>query len=317
MSDNVNTSNSKYWCFTLNNYTPEEEQHIHNMEFTYMICARERGEQGTPHLQGYVEFESKAKFETVKRRFGTRRIHLELRAPKSNSKAASDYCRKEDPAPFEEGVLSMSKQGKRSDLDEVREAVAAGKGMRDIIPTVRSFQAAKFGELALRYMEATRNWKPHVVWMWGPTGIGKTSAAFRLLPNAWMKNTADNWWDGYDGQEEVILDDFRDNWFPMTTLLGVLDRYACRVQNKGGSRSFLAKKIVVTSITPPDEVYRVTFGAEPIQQLLRRIDQIIGPDEVQPHAQPTWEDSVVVDRHTANAPALTDADLDDTTEDLA
>ena len=46
------------WCFTLNNYSVEEEETIRNAPCAYMLFGRERGDEGTPHLQGYVHFKN-------------------------------------------------------------------------------------------------------------------------------------------------------------------------------------------------------------------------------------------------------------------
>ncbi len=52
---------SKYYWFTLNNYTEEEEYEIsntvgYNPLFGYICFGKERGEKnGVPHLQGYIE----------------------------------------------------------------------------------------------------------------------------------------------------------------------------------------------------------------------------------------------------------------------
>lgn len=43
------------WCFTVNNYTAEEIVAVKSLEYKYLVIGFEVGEEGTPHLQCYVE----------------------------------------------------------------------------------------------------------------------------------------------------------------------------------------------------------------------------------------------------------------------
>ncbi len=43
-------------------------------------------------------------------------------------------------------------------------------------------------------------------WIWGKTGLGKSHAARASFPNHYPKDL-NRWWDGYQGQENVIMDD--------------------------------------------------------------------------------------------------------------
>ena len=45
------------WCYTLNNYTEEEKENLWK-EGTYQIQGYEKGSNGTPHIQGYIEFKN-------------------------------------------------------------------------------------------------------------------------------------------------------------------------------------------------------------------------------------------------------------------
>ena len=54
------------WCFTLNNYSAEEQEALRNAPCAYMTFGRERGDEGTPHLQGYVQFKTEKSLKQLK-----------------------------------------------------------------------------------------------------------------------------------------------------------------------------------------------------------------------------------------------------------
>lgn len=81
---------ARRWCFTLNNYSEEElSQLSHN---NYLFCiGKEVGENGTPHLQGYLESKSAVRFDTLRNLCP--RAHWE--PAKGNREANVAYCTKE------------------------------------------------------------------------------------------------------------------------------------------------------------------------------------------------------------------------------
>lgn len=85
---------SKRWCFTLNNPTPEEYKSIRenftSSSKTKYIIGKEKGEEGTPHLQGYVHFEKKIRPLSLKL---SKRIHWEK--AKGSETQNIDYCSKD------------------------------------------------------------------------------------------------------------------------------------------------------------------------------------------------------------------------------
>lgn len=257
----------KFWCFTLNNYTKDDVKQLKNFECSYMVFGKEIGEQGTKHLQGYCEFETNRKRKRLSK--FNERIHWEKRRGTSNQ--ASDYCKK-DGKYFEKGTLSSPLQGKRTDIDEIKDMVNEGKRMKDIVMVARSVQSVRMAEIMLKYAEPKRDWFPNVYWYWGETGSGKTKRAFEKAGNdCWVSGKNLKWWEGYDAHENIIIDDFRKDFCTFHELLRILDCYEYRVECKGGSRQLLAKNIWITSCYPPDEVYDTR---EDIKQLLRRITKI-------------------------------------------
>jgi hypothetical protein len=111
----------KNWCFTLNNYSEEEYKEILNTDCGYIIIGKEVGENGTPHLQGYIQM------KITKRLTGMKKIndkaHWEQArgTPEENRK----YCSKEKN--FEEKG-SISNQGKKK-VDMVKAVVQTLKGV--------------------------------------------------------------------------------------------------------------------------------------------------------------------------------------------
>jgi len=90
-SENGNTgtfsSRGRCWCFTYNNYNKEDVASL----ISYFVCAHrfvfQEEDEGTPHLQGYVQFKNQKKFETLKNKFP--KCHWE----KTKSKGGSTtYC---------------------------------------------------------------------------------------------------------------------------------------------------------------------------------------------------------------------------------
>jgi hypothetical protein len=87
---------SKYWVFTLNNWEEKEYNDLitffNNGNFGNYIIGKEIGkENGTPHLQGYIEFHKKVRMSEIKNL--NKRLHLEQR--KGTREHNINYCSKE------------------------------------------------------------------------------------------------------------------------------------------------------------------------------------------------------------------------------
>jgi len=258
-------SKARGYCFTLNNYTEDDYNSVICIASTYLIVGKETGESGTPHLQGFVYFENPRAFNAVKKMIP--KAHIE--PMKGTAMQASEYCKK-DKDFYEKG--DIPRQGTRNDLEEIRKVLQETNKMSEVVKVANSYQAVKMAEQILKYHEKPRNWKPKVVWFHGPTGTGKSKLAYEMLgEDCYTCLTTGRWFDGYDAHENVLIDDFRKDFMKFHDFLRLLDRYAYRVETKGGTRQFLAKNIVITSAYPPDVIYDTR---EDIQQLIRRIDVI-------------------------------------------
>jgi len=152
--------------------------------------------------------------------------------------------------------------------------VLAGTNAVELYAVAPSYQAYKFGEVGLTLHSKKRNFKPLVRWFYGAPGTGKSFTAHHLLGEDVYTQALPNfdWWPGYHGQENVLLDEFRARKCPLSTLLSLLDRYPFQVAFKGGNASFMGRHIIVTCPFAPHDVYR--DEKEDMWQLYRRIDEI-------------------------------------------
>lgn len=265
----MSADRSRDWCFTLNNYTDFQYETICNYgqlpNCVYLVVGKEVGKSGTPHLQGYIYYKNARSFDSVRKLL----FDAHIEKAKGTSKQASDYCKKQKDY-IELGTLP--KQGKRNDIEEIKEIVKSGGSIRDVVEVATSYQSFRMAEVYFKYMEKPRTWKPKVEWYYGPTGTGKTKLAYEVLgDDAYTAMSTGKWWEGYDAHENVLIDDMRKDFLKFHELLRLLDRYAMKIETKGGSRQFLAKHIIITSAYHPTALYDTR---EDIQQLLRRIDVI-------------------------------------------
>ena len=258
---------SRGWSITINNYEQSDYDALTADKFDYLIIGKEIGEQGTPHLQCFMYKETKIGFNGLKKRHP--KAHLEPTNGTIDDNIK--YCSKENNF-IEYG--QRPQQGKRNDLEEVKKILKETGKIESVIENASNYQQIRMAECIVKYIEPKRNWKPIVIWVYGESGRGKTRLAYDKLLNPYRKsNSTEQWWDGYDGHENVIIDDVKNPDIKQySILLELLDRYETRVQTKGGTRQFLAKNIYCTSIFHPSYLYG-TFNEA--KEILRRIDEII------------------------------------------
>lgn len=280
-------SNARNWTFTLNNPTDEEQKHILDevsKKCDFIVFQKEKGVNNTEHLQGYIQLGQRKRLSYVRELLGPRG-HYEC--ARGTATANVNYCTKTEGRI--EGPWSLGapvSQGQRSDLQEF---VSFVREHRDHAQIIDMFPAewVKYNKsvdrLFLIYAKK-RDWQMNVVVYWGPSGSGKTRKAYEsdLPENIYMLSKGDSnqsvWWDGYNGQPTIIIDDFY-GWLPWTFMLRLLDRYPFQVQPKGSSLEFVSKNIYITSNQHPNEWYK-NIPNNDITPLIRRINEIMKIDTI-------------------------------------
>lgn len=111
------TIQARRWCFTINNPTPLDLEQVRSLgessSTLYLIFGREKGENETPHLQGFVYFTRGQRLSWCKKKLP--RAHLEKTV--ADNQKNVEYCSKEGD--FETFGALPDNQGKRTDLESV------------------------------------------------------------------------------------------------------------------------------------------------------------------------------------------------------
>lgn len=230
---------------TLNNYAEADIEVLKAApSLKYCVIGREVGEQGTPHLQGYMYFELKRSLAQLKTLMPT--AHWEI----SRGTVAENYayCTK-DGNFVEQGVMP---------------ATQAEKGAKGAARIKELWTLAKRGEFESLPPQQIKTWEyismkygPRVqdrpilknLWVTGPSGCGKSSLIRSKWTSLYLKNLS-KWWDGYSGENAVVVDDLDPEHakYNMAYYLKIWgDHYAFNAEVKGGMLFIRPDFVIVTS----------------------------------------------------------------------
>ena len=250
------------WSWTLNNYTDDEFNQLKEMydkdnSIRYLCFGVEVGESGTSHLQGYIVFKNARVFNSVKKMLP--RAHLEKSKGDANSNVV--YCSKDgDFLEWGDRPISAKRKGEAEKERWVAIVNDAKEGnideLSDREPKVFLQYYSTLKKIAIQYGQLPPDLTdPCGVWIWGPPGVGKSFKARADYPGAYYK-PCNKWWDGYQGQENVIMDDFDKVHHVLGHHLKIWsDAYAFLMEIKGGSWTARPMNIVITSNYHPDEIW--------------------------------------------------------------
>lgn len=255
-------SGCKNWCWTLNNYSQTTYDHLVQLgescrdqeTISYIVFGKEVGEQGTPHLQGFVQFCSRVTLKKVKSILQDNTIHLEQM--KGTAEQAADYCKKDkDFREFGE----ITKKGQRKDLDLIKKEIDSGASYATLwdnhFSTMVQYRKGFQEYLFLKRSKQARD-PPRVLVFYGVTGTGKTRRAWAINPNSTWVYPGKGWFDGYNGEDVAIFDEFDGEDIQFAFWKQLVDRYPINVPIKGGYVPWCPKVIVFTSNLPTDLWWR-------------------------------------------------------------
>jgi len=261
------STRSRAFAFTWNNYPEGYRNILVAAEARYFCFGVERAPTtGTMHLQGYIYFGHARTVTSIRALLPG--CHVEV--ARGTFLQNRVYCSK--GGDFHEFGVPPVTDTQRGDSEFnrwVNAWTAATQGHLEEIPAdIRIRYYGTFKRIVTDYMPAVPQLtQPCGIWIHGESGCGKTRSVVEAYPHAFPK-PRNQWWDGYQHEEVVYLDDI--DVFDKA-LGGKLkhwaDCYAFIAEIKGGSLKIRPKKFIVTSQYRIDEIWE---DLRTVDALLRR-----------------------------------------------
>merc|ERR1712013_113778 len=195
---------------------------------------------------------------------------------KGTDNQAATYCKKDGK--FEE-FGDKCNQGERTDLRLLVEDISSGKKSCEeiIINAPMSYHVygrtlEKAEDLYKRTVQ--RDFSTTGEWVYGGTGTGKSSYAFRERSTGqiYKKCLGEGdlkWWDGYNGHRTIVLDEFRGE-LEFSFLLSLMDWVPLNLPRRCREPiPCLARNVIITSCYHPAYIYKKETQ-KTMKQLYRR-----------------------------------------------
>jgi len=265
--------------FTVNNYTEETVKMIKEYaeaNARYCIMGFETAPTtGTQHIQGYIQFRKQTRVGQLAKSWKAW-FNVARGSPQENKAYCSkgdNYVEIGEPATQESGGKAggeIEKERWAKNIELAKEGKFEELERTDPEAYTRCYHTYKrmFQDAMPRVPDRD---KLDNLWVWGAPGVGKSRGARQLLLSegfaTYYEKPLNKWWDGYQDEEAVIIDDLDKNHECLSShLKHWADHYAFIGEIKGGSRRIRPKKIIVTSNYPPEQIFNDSVTVEAIKR---------------------------------------------------
>lgn len=274
-------------------------------KYVYILHDKDTKEDGTlknPHYHVYLHFTGGRTFDNVAKWFGlspafVSKIHgtfgdaveyaTHHNAPE---KYQYDYSEVKANFDYEKAVKqNTERKEKKCSINQILSDIDSGTikeyniidriTINDYVTYERQIKRAF--DFKLKQAERAVNRNMRVCYIYGGSGTGKTTYAKMIAKQqnyeVFISSGSNDPFDGYKGQECVILDDLRGSVFPLSDLLKILDNNtSSTVKSRYKNVSLQCELLIITTTKTPAEFYKTVFesNGEEYKQFLRRCTEM-------------------------------------------
>lgn len=250
---------SRAFCFTkFKPFLPYNPEIMSYMIFQY----EEAPETKKKHQQGYVYFKDAKTISAASKNMDS--AHMTI--PNGSLEQNIAYCTKKESQiqgktkwPEAKEYGTRPEQGKRTDINKLVDAIKSGSDDIKILQDDKQIATLCrypkiYGLIKNILSKQVKRTDCQVHVFYGPPGTGKTYHALRqakiLFGESVWQYTGDlQWFDGYDGQSCIVMDDFELDTSKNSSIKSILqlwDKNICQRPVKGSFLYIIASTFFVT-----------------------------------------------------------------------
>jgi len=228
----------------------------------YLLICKENHQDGTPHLHALAICKKKYQSEVA--------TCLDVAGYHGNYQTARDtdqvrdYIMKYDTEPYVYGLYQSNNQSavqKRA----LQNKLILSKPLNELVDEgiVHLSQYKQYAEAIKAYtldsIKVPDYMPKKCIWIFGETGVGKSRYIRDNHPGACYFKPQNKWWDGYNGEKVILIDDFDHSGYGLGHYLKIwADCYSFNAEVKGNTIRPVYDTFYITSQYLPEQIWKPT-----------------------------------------------------------